>query len=437
MSNLKLGLYFNTLFLWTVVHAGSLDEVLKEHVYRNPKVKVSVENYKSSLYELEKSMANYKPSLDISTEIGKEHTEIDSSLSGAKDLNERQISIVGTYNLFDGFKSTHKFNEKHSAVEVAKSKVFQKVNQVSSFIIQVYLDVLRRKELLDIETKNFDNHLETLEKVKLRLQAGDGYESDFRQTQARVKLAEINKLMVEKQYRNATISYQKLMRTFPNIATMSAPTVNFTVNERKIEAFVAQAQKENVGIKIQRASTKVAKSVHAQERSKYYPTLDIKVSQVWNNNVHGFEGRDDSYKVALVMNYNLYNGGADRASELSALRKVHMSDGNLEDIKLSLEEEVRISLMKYQMLQRQLELLNQQLIYLQGTKELYELEYQNSKRTIIDVLNIKQEYAYAQTQKVNAHYDQLLAYYQFKNAMGTLVEEFNLEEVLDYHASTK
>jgi len=430
MPKLKLILYLNILCL-VFIKAKTLKEVVHENIYSNPQVRMAIENYKASLYELEKVKSGYKPILNISSEIGQEYASVDYSLEGAKLLTEEQILLKGKYNLFEGFKTNHQVKEKESALNVAKEEAFKKINGVTSLLVQVYLNVLRRKELWDIEIANYQNHQETLEKVKLRLQAGDGYESDYRQSKARLKLAETNKLIVKKMYKNAEINYRRLTGVFPQVEMLSLPSLSFSLDSTKISAYIEKAQKNNPHIKIQHSEIAISKSLYQQERSKSYPTLDVEVSQSWNNNVHGFEGKDKSSKIALILNYNLYNGGANQASERSALRKSEMNERSLDDIKLTLEEDIRLSLMQYDMLSTQLELINQQLIHLEGTRELYELEYQNNKRTIIDVLNIKQEYRYAQSQKINAHYDQLLAYYQFQSDMGTLFEEFELDRVLD------
>ena len=430
MNKLKYILYY-VLLLTYVGNALSLEEAIQKNIYNNPQIKVSIANYQASEYELDNANAGYKPTLDLRAETGRERTEIDYSFEGSRELNERQIALVGRYNLFEGYKTKHEVSEKHLALEVSKNQLLQKVNKISSFMLQVYLELLRRKALLEIESNNHQNHLETLEKVRLRLEAGDGYESDYRQTKARVKLAEGNKLIAKRQYLNAKINYRRFLGALPNVESLEQPIVFLKTNEALIENQVTSSKENNLNLKIQKSQVKISKSLYEQEKSKYYPTLDVEVSQAWNNNVHGFEGKDNSQKLALVLNYNFYNGGADQAMQLNALKRTEMQEGSLADIELSVEEELRISLMKYNLFNSQLELSAEQLTHLTGTRELYELEYQNAKRTIIDVLNIKQEYSYAKAQQVNAEFDQLLAYYQFKSVKGELISEFHLEDILE------
>jgi adhesin transport system outer membrane protein len=429
-KKLKNILYCSLVF-YSTLQGASLEEVLKKNIYRNPQVQVSKANYQSSLHDLEKVKAGNKPTLDISGEVGRERTQIDYSFEGNRELNENQARLVGRYNLFKGYKITHELKEKKFAIEVAKNQVLDKINSSASLIIQVYVEVLRKKALLGVSEENYVNHLETLEKVELRLRAGDGYESNYRQTKARVKLAQANKLLAKRAYVNSKINYKRFMKDFPDVSSMRMPFVMLSIDESKVEDFVQKAYRRNYKMEIQKSKIDVSKSLYAQEKSRDYPSLDLEISQAWSNNVHGFEGADNSQKLALVLNYNLYNGGADQAAKLSALKRSEMQEGNLDDIKLDVEEQIRISLMKYLLLESQLEIIKEQLEHLLGTTELYTLEYQNSKRTIIDLLNIKQEYNYAQSQKINAKFDKLLAYYQFKSAMGELLEEFGLSDILE------
>ena len=430
MKKLKYVLYCIVL-LTGMVSSITLEEVIKENIYSNPQIRVSLANHQAIKYEQDKVNANYKPTLDILVEAGKERTKINYSFDGSRELNEQQVSIVGHYNLFNGYKTKYEVNEKDASLEVSKNQLLKKINKISSFMVRVYLNVLRRKQLLEIEENNYQNHLETLDKVRIRLEAGDGYESDYRQTKARVKLAEGNRLIAKREYLNAKINYRRFLGTLPNINRMQTPTVFLKTDEAEVEKLVASSKEKNLNLQIQKSQIQLSQSLYEQEKSNTYPTLDLEVSQGWNNNVHGFEGKDNSQKVALILNYNLYNGGADKSAQLSALKRTEMQEGSLADIKLGVEEEVRLALMKYDLLNSQLILSAEQLTYLLGTRELYELEYQNSKRTIIDVLNIKQEYSYAKAQQINAKYDQLLAYYQFKNVMNGLIDEFHLDDILE------
>lgn len=198
---------------------------------------------------------------------------------------------------------------------------------------------------------------------------------------------------------------------------------DFKIQEISSADEIKKAYTQNFQIKIEESKNKISEYLVKQQGSKFYPTVDLEVSKNYNDNIYGIKGRDDSSKISVVLNYNIYNGGADEALKLAALKRKEMTLKSKEDAKLTMEESLRISLLQYNILTTKSSLLESQIKHLERTIELYDKEYQNGKRTIIDVLNVKQEYNYAQSQKVNTEYDKLLTYYQFKSVEGNLLTE--------------
>lgn len=430
MIRLKNILYC-VILLMSVVDSKNLKELISKSIERQPEVQMALANYRASQYALEGAKSDFLPKVDVRAELGRENTEIDYSFSGTHRLTEHQVSVVGSYNLFDGYKTTHTVAEKKSAIQIAKNRVIEQINKSAMLMVKAYIELLRQKAILDIQELNYQNHLETLEKVRLRLQAGDGYESNYRQTKARVKLAEVNRLIAKRSYLNAEINYRKLFGEVSDIDSMEIPKVELFVQNSDMDKILTETQEQNIKLKIQEAKIGMAKSIYAEKSSSDYPRVDMELSQVWNRNVHGFKGEDKGSKIALVLNYNLYNGGADQLAKREALEKSLSQEESLNQTKLDIDEEMSLTLMKYNILKSQIELIQEQLHHLEGTKELYELEYQNSKRTIIDVLNIKQEYSYAKTQEINAKYDQLLAYYHFKEIKNELLGDLGIDSLIE------
>lgn len=414
----------------TLGYGESLNDTVQEAISKNPQIQEASLNLKASMHELEVAEAGYKPTLDVRAEEGRERTNSPANERELKIYNEEQVSIVGKYNLFAGFETRYKISEKSESVELAKNQLNEKANKIALLTTQVYLDVLRKKELFEITHTNYQLHLDTLNKVTTRVRAGDGYESDVKQTESRVDLARLNSIIAKKNYEQSQINYRRLLLDIPNVENMNKPIISYEedlkMQKTSSDDEIKKAHNQNFQIKIEESKNKISDYLFKQQESKYYPTVDLEVSKNYNDNIYGIKGRDDSSKIAVVLNYNIYNGGADKASKLAALKRHEMTLKSKEDTKLTTEESLRISLLQYNILTTQTTLLESQLKHLERTIELYDKEYQNSKRTIIDVLNVKQEYNYAKSQEVNTVYDKLLTYYQFKSVMGDLLREYNL-----------
>ena len=413
------------IFVLTTGYGKNLSETVDEAISKNPQIEEAALNLKATKHDLEVAEAGYKPTLDVRAEKGRERTNSPANERELRIYDEEQVSLVGGYNLFAGFETKYKISEKKASVELAKNQLNEKKNEIALLTIQVYLDVLRKKELFQIADINYRLHLDTLNKVTARVRGGDGYESDVKQTEARVDLARVNRLIAKKNYDQSQINYRRLLLDVPNVENMSKPAEpkDFKIQEISSADEIKKAYTQNFQIKIEESKNKISEYLAKQQESKYYPTVDLEVSKNYNDNIYGIKGRDDSSKISVVLNYNIYNGGADEALKLAALKRKEMTLKSKEDAKLTMEESLRISLLQYNILTTKSSLLESQIKHLERTIELYDKEYQNGKRTIIDVLNVKQEYNYAQSQKVNTEYDKLLTYYQFKSVEGNLLTE--------------
>lgn len=419
-----------SLLVLTTGYGESLSKTVKEAISKNPQIEEAILNLKAAEHDLEVVKSGYKPTLDVRAEKGRERTNSPANERELRIYNEKQISIVGKYNLFAGFETEYKISEKSEAVVLAKNQLNEKADKIALLTTQVYLDILRKKELFEIAKTNYQLHLDTLDKVKARVRNGDGYESDVKQTEARVDLAKLNTLITQKNYEQSQINYQRLLLRTPNVESMIKPTISngedLKMQHISFDDELKKAHAQNFQIQIEESKDKISNYLFKQQESKYYPTVDLEVSKNYNDNTYGIKGSDDSSKIAVVMNYNIYNGGADEASKLASLKRHEMTLKSKEDTKLTIQESLGTILLQYNILREQSALLDKQIEHLTRTVYLYDNEYRNSKRTIIDVLNVKQEYNSAKSQKVNAFYDKLLAYYQFKSLKGDLLKEYTI-----------
>jgi len=425
-----------------VISANSktLKDLAKEVIVLNPEVNEALEHYRVSLKELKKAKAGHYPTIEVSGEVGKEYTESPGSfLSDSTNVMKADtdnlgldipVVVVGRLNLFSGFRIQNLIKEKERAIESASNRLFEKATKITNSIVQSYLDILRKKELLKISDDNIKIHKDILNKVERRLLAGVGYESEQHHTKSRLNLAQLNKIIASKKYQNAIIKYKKAIYNLPySYKDIDFELDNLTLKDEDIQ--LNRAKENNFNIKSKRVEIDVAKHIYKQQKSKYYPTIDLEVSRIWNENIYGLEYIDSSYKAAIVFKWNLYNGGADEASRVSSLYNIHKNIENLDNEKLMLEEKVKMLLLEYKLLQEQYKVIDMQLANIKKTKELYEKEFQNNKRTLVDLLNIRQDYNNAMKQKIDTKYDRLQILFNIKASTGDIVKYFELEELLN------
>ena len=86
--------------------------------------------------------------------------------------------------------------------------------------------------------------------------------------------------------------------------------------------FVAQARTLSSMGKLVLALNAAYENVQAAKlgvetrKAAYMPRVDFRVRQSWDRNLDGVKGGSRDAAVELLLNYNLYRGGADKAREV-------------------------------------------------------------------------------------------------------------------------
>ena len=81
----------------------------------------------------------------------------------------------------------------------------------------------------------------------------------------------------------------------------------------------------NPYLKSAQADVQSAESQYEVAKSPFYPRFDAEAAVGANNNVQGDEGHDNEWRVGVVMNYNLFRGGSDKARLASDAHQINQA----------------------------------------------------------------------------------------------------------------
>ena len=409
----------------------TLENVMSNILPMNPTIKEAKNEYLISKHELEYAKKGHNPTINLTYDNGKEYTSTFSNLKKKKILNEYKIRLTANLNLFSGFKISHQIKEKEKYKLIAEKQFKKVLIDTSLAFLKNYFYMVKNIELFTIAIENLNIYEETYRKVLSRLEIGLGYESEKYQTLSRVELSRSNKNLSEQNYKISLLNYRTVIRDYSfenNESNHIKLDINLTnFNEEKI---IKEYKNNNIDINISKIRANINYDKYKQEMSKFYPTLDLKLLRSTTANSHGLEDVDTISKVYLSLKYNIYNGGRDIESRASQIYKVNKFNNQFENSHLSQLERLKLNLIKYKMEKQKLSILKNQIIYLNKTKYLYKKEFENNKRTILEILNISQELNSAKTQKINLYYDLLLLFFKIKIAEGTYLNFFNLEKLI-------
>ncbi len=421
---------FNKL-LWVpfsfllVVNANAL--TLKESVVEvlntNPVVQERLKNYRATQQDLSISESEYYPRLDLVGTVGYNKAGAFKTDVTKIDYTNYTSSLIFTQNLFDGFSTMHKVGYQetrtlaaaYNYVEVASDTVFE--------MTQAYLNVIRGRELLQIANENVQINMSIYNKIKDLFDAGLTTDSEVKKIQASLSLARSNLIVQKNNTRDTEYTFRRVLGRMPILSEMDLPSEELPMPE-SIQRATMYAVEHNPSILVSDYNIKGAQELWKQRKKEYYPTVDFELSQNFNDAnklPNGFDQPDDRFRARILLNYNLFRGGADRAETQKQISKIHQEVETKRTLKRQVIEGLNLSWNAYEMIGAQLYDLRDYKMYSEQTLALYKEEYDLGQRSLLDLLQSQSDVINARMQLVNAEYDLKFAKYRILDAMGLLI----------------
>jgi adhesin transport system outer membrane protein len=155
------------------------------------------------------------------------------------------------------------------------------------------------------------------------------------------------------------------------------------------------------------------------------PTLDLRVRAEREKNRQAVIGSYEDSAVELVLSYNLFNSGSDRAAKRQF---AHLQDQTREQMLLICRNVRQESMIAYNNIGR----LTEQLIYLDDNelaiskaRVAYRNQFDIGQRTLLDLLDTENEYFETRRAVINGEVDLHVTEARTLASMGRFIDSFN------------
>jgi len=409
------------------IFGQSLQQVVKKGLELDPRIKVLVHDYNLALKDIDLVEANYLPTVDVAGFVGKERTTTPANLGASKTYTVKSAAVTGKYNLFSGYKKEFLVKEKEAAAKLAENKLKEGLILVSQEISIAYIDMIKRYQIYNKYKKNINNYRRTLKKVSYKIKDGGGRDSDLFQTKSRMNYEETNLLTAKQAYEDSKIVLAKYLKKIPSIGGMRDPRVNG--KHLNLKRLTSKAKKYNASLGNLIFQKEIANSFIGQEKSKYYPVFDLEVSKNWASDQHGILGIDESDRIGLNLKYNIYNGGSDALGIEKAKIQTLKAGDSIEDASREVIVNVKRNYNNYVLYKQKLSVINKHIKNAKRTENLYiKEEEETGERSIIDILNIQQEYNSAEIARIDTKYTAMQLYYQLIASTSEILDYFKISK---------
>lgn len=371
---------------------------------------------------LRASQGGLLPTLTARAAYGPERSDNSVTRSLGKneiDLIHQEKSLQIQQLIYDGGKIWNRV-ERDQAALVSRQEAAAGVKEnVTLRVVNAYLTVLRFRASLDIAIQDVAVHRLHLKKIRLRVEGGAGRQSELNLAKTRLDEALARYDLAERDLESANnLFIQEVGRAPPPVlakASISARELPEHLSGARTTAF-----KNNPAIASSEADINASGHDIAALKAEYLPTVSLDLESVRDTDLNGIRGQNNQDFALLQVNYNLYNGGSDRARVKEAIAKREEAEQQLAFSRRDVDQRISTAWTDMVTTKSRYDILKSNVKNAALVVKNYKKEFEIGQRSLLDLLDAENEHFNAENNLIEANFEYGLSQYRILEAMGVL-----------------
>ena len=411
---------------------ATLRDIAQKAVLNNPEVMAKWHNFRAAVEEVGVASGAYLPRVDVIAGAGREYLK-QPQFSGSKVTQEGYYDRNGwlvslNQMMFDGFATRNEVKRLGKAQLVRYYELLDASEAIALEAARAYLDVIRFRFLVNLAEDNYVSHRATFEQLLRRTQSGVGRRVDLEQAASRLALAEVNLTTETANLHDVTARFQRIVNSQPPQVIFSPALISRALPSSQ-KAALEKLFKNNPALLAAQENIEAADYDIAVRRAAYSPRLDFRARTDNAENYLGVIGDRTNNVAEVVLTYNIFNGGSDRARERQYIERKHLAVDLRDKACRDTRQTLSIAYNDVNRLREQVSFLNIQVGLVEKTRDAYRDQFNVGQRTLLDLLDTENELLSARRSAINADMDLSLAYLRTYAGMGTLLEFMELKKL--------
>jgi len=408
------------------VHADTLKVVVQEALETNPELGSLRFNRQAIDQELRAARGLNLPTVDVRGGSGRSRNEnvTGSGINTTNNWHKHDNGGVAlSQRIFDGFETRSEIERQKNRVDSARWRVADTSNSIALKAIQSYLELQRAIAIRSAAVSNLSALKGLMARVKARVSAGRGTAGE--ESEAGARLENAKALLVEAQ--NSVADADALFRSIvgrPPLGSLSA--VALPRRPSSIDIAVREAISFAPSILATQHDVRAADAAIDSARSRFFPRLNLELSAENSRGVTEKNDRETDAAAMLVVRWNLFNGGIDRARVTEASARAAEAREISANTERLIEREVRVSWNAMTAAGLRVTFLSRQLELNRATRLTYNQQFDASQRRLLDLLDIQNQVFVSEA---SLRTEQLVGYFNTFRVLastGKLVEAMGL-----------
>lgn len=406
---------------------GLQDTVVTALEY-SPRLKVLQNNEQAIAHERDRAFGGYLPRADLTVGYGAEsHSDVFTRAEGTDhnfyDRMEARLQV--SQLIYDGSETASRVGIEEAKLNSANHRTFDNAEAIALDAIIAHMEVLRQRELVGLAKKNVDDHLEILSKLRDRQEAGAGSIANVDQTESRLARSQAALAETQSDLRTAEANYLMLVGKLPgDLAPYDTPK---QLIPGSLEEAVEATHQNNPKIMALGANVTEAEQRVELARSSFLPKLNAELSSSYEDQVESLETYEQNNQAMLRMRWNLFNGGSDIADRKAAAARKMQAISARNDQRDLVIEETMATWAQLQAARQRVVAYGDAVGFSQKTLDSYLKQFNVGQRTLLDVLDARNELFQNSGLLVTARINEVVAIQRLLALAGQLNQSMGVE----------
>jgi adhesin transport system outer membrane protein len=393
----------------------------------SPELQALENSRQAFAHDLKQSRSGWLPTIDLTLGYGvDQHSDQTTRAAGADpgdaDWDSReQATLRMTQKIFDGGETGGRVGISKAKLDSESYHLQAATQAITLDAVTAHLNVLRQRRLVALSEKNLKAHRDIHRLLAEREQAGAGSIAAVAQVRGRMAHAESTLHSNRADLGHALANYVRLTGVSPGTLAYADAPDTFP---QSLDEALLNAQKMHPELQVFKAMLDEAHSNVVLARSKFKPKLDLELGSRYNNRKEGKPSWENTNAAMLILSWNLYSGGRDKAGADAALSRKHKIHSQQATKWIELKETISSSWAKHLSLQNQKQTTRDAVRFSRKTFDAYLHQFSVSQRTLLDVLIAQNDYYRSVAQQVNVYIDETIAAYRILSLIGSLQVPF-------------
>ncbi|MEQ1805608.1 MAG: TolC family outer membrane protein [Burkholderiaceae bacterium] len=404
---------------------GSLREAAERAIATHPDVSARFNAYRASIDATTAARAAFLPRIDLNASVGKDSDRISGRNPTSQTLTRSSVGASLSQLLWDGLSTQNEVLRLNHDQLARYFELVDTTEQVALESARAHYDVMRMRHLVQIAEDNYVQHRYAHLQIQSRVKAGVGRGVDLEQAAARLALAESNLSTESSNLHDVSARYQRIVGEDPPPKLASIVLLERGVPSTASEAMSSAVQR-NASISASIENLRAARAQVASRQAAYQPRAEARLRTNAGHHVDGVRDQSRDSTAEIVLNWNLYSGGADQARIRQQAHLLNQASDQRDRACRDVRQNAAIAFNDTLKLKEQLGLLERNSLAIEKARDAYRQQFDIGQRSLLDVLNSESELYTAKRAYVNAEHDLAVAYARAHAAMNQLSAQLGL-----------